>query len=198
MELFKDLPEDERQKVRAAFDKAWSQPEVVAARERLGKANEEFRQAMQKAMKQADPEVAKILEKARPPMPPGGGPMISRMPDMSDPDFARKAVMRLAMELQLWARAERRDIPTFRVHERIVQTPAVQEAINRLTQAPTEQREEAWRALRDAYHATLQQELSNGRKEGERMPPNREAPGPPREGSARPRPDAEPKPKQPL
>lgn len=194
-DMFKGLPEEERQKVRAAFEKAWSDPDVMAARERLGKANDEYRSAMHTALQQADPEVVKILEKARPPMPPGGFPMMAKMPELSEPDFPHKAVMRLGMELQMWARSEHHDFPTVRMHERIIQVPAVRDAIKRMEEVPVEQRGDAWKQVRDAYQAAARMEFARARdgfrKDGDHGPQN-VGPPPSREGGPRPaRPEGE-------
>ena len=147
-DMFKGLPEEDRQRVREAFEKAWQDPDVNAARDRLSKANEDFRQALHLALKKADPEVVKILEKVR---PPGGFPGGPRMPDANDPEFPRLAILRLAGEVQMWWRMDRRDGNTQPMHEKIMQMPAVQEAVRRIQSAPAEQRPDAWKQLREAY-----------------------------------------------
>ncbi|WP_147263503.1 hypothetical protein [Roseimicrobium gellanilyticum] len=147
-DMFKGLPEEERQRVREAFEKAWQDPEVIAARDRMSKANEDMRNAIHEALKKADPEVVKILEKVR---PPGGFPWMARMPDPADPEFGAQAIHRLGGELQVGARIDRRETDTKPIHERITQVPSVKEAIQRAQEAPPEQRPEAWRRLREAY-----------------------------------------------
>lgn len=154
--MFKALPEEERQKVRVAFEKAWQDPEVIAARDRMFKANEEMRNALHNALKKADPDVVKILEKIK---PPGGFPGMARMPDPGDPEFAPQAVLRLAGELQAAARLDRREVDTRPMHERIILAPAVKEAIQRVKDAPVEQRPEAWRRLQDAYRGAARAEF---------------------------------------
>jgi hypothetical protein len=100
---FRHLPEEDRQKVRNAFEKAWKNPAVIQARNDLMKANEQYRQALQQAIKEADPEVTKILDRVKSEGPQGGhlrmglGPM----PDTSDPEFVHKALQRLPFELQV-------------------------------------------------------------------------------------------------
>ncbi|MEZ0275813.1 MAG: hypothetical protein ACAH88_12980, partial [Roseimicrobium sp.] len=156
-DMFKGLPEEERQRVREAFEKAWQDPEVIAARDRMSKASEEMRTALHEALKKADPEVVKILEKVR---PPGGFPGMARMPDPADPEFASQGILRLGVELQAWARFERREADTKPMHERIVQAPAVKEAIQRAKDVPVEQRPEAWRRLREAYLGAAKAEFT--------------------------------------
>jgi hypothetical protein len=155
-DMFKGLPEEERQRVREAFEKAWQDPEVIAARDRMSKANEDMRNALHNALKKADPEVVKILEKVR---PPGGFPGMSRMPDATDPEFIPQVIQRLGVELQAWARFDRRETDTKPMHERIVQMPAVKEAIQRAQDATVEQRPEAWRRLREAYFGAAKTEF---------------------------------------
>lgn len=147
-DMFRGLPEAERQRVREAFEKAWQDPEVNAARDRLTKANEEFRMALHLALKKVDPEVVKILDRVR---PPGGSPGGARMPDPQAPDFARQSASRLAGELQMWARMDRRDGSMVPMHDRIMQVAAVKEAFERADAASPEMRPESWRRLREAY-----------------------------------------------
>jgi hypothetical protein len=154
--MFKGLPEEERQRVREAFEKAWQDPEVIAARDRMSKANEEMRTALHEALKKADPEVVKILEKVR---PPGGFPGMARMPDPADPEFGPQAMQRLGGELQVWAKMDRRETDTKPMHERIIQMPAVKEALQRAQEATPEQRPEAWRRLREAYFGAAKTEF---------------------------------------
>lgn len=166
MEAFKQLTEEERQKVRAAFEKVWKNPEIAAARERLTKANDEYRETFHKALQDADPEVAKILSKIKPPMPPEGGPMMGK-PDVNEPDFPQKAPQRLAFELQMMARAKNHDFPVMQWHEKILKLPAVQEALKRLQEVEIHGREEAWRKLRDAYQSAVKLEMGVGRNDGD-------------------------------
>ena len=60
------LNEDERSKLRAAHQKAMADPAVRAARDRLKKARQEFRDVMRPALLKADPSIQPILEKMRP------------------------------------------------------------------------------------------------------------------------------------
>lgn len=166
MDAFKQLTEDERQKVRDAFEKVWKNPEIAAARERLTRANDEYREAFHKAMQDADPEVARILSKIKPPMPPEGGPMMGK-PDFNDPEFPRKAPQRLAFELQFLARSKNNDVPVMQWHEKFLKVPAVQEALQKLQEVDVSGREDAWRRLREAYQSAAKLELGVGRRDGD-------------------------------
>lgn len=181
---FDKLSEDERAKVRAAFDKAWQRPEVIESRDKAMKANEEMRERLRKAVQEIDPAVAKILEKVKPnfPLDQNGLP---EMPKPDSPEFGRMAAMRLGAEMLAMARPERRE-ETRRFHDRIMQLPRVKEAISRLEQLPPEQRMEAFRRLRDTYREVVGQEFSKMRergepkegKEGFRRPPTEGRPEP--------------------
>ena len=65
---FASLPADERQKLKAAHEKAMQDPVVRAAHDKMRQAHREFRNAMHAAMLQADPSIQPILDK----MPKGG------------------------------------------------------------------------------------------------------------------------------
>jgi hypothetical protein len=181
---FDKLSEDERAKVRAAFDKAWQRPEVIESRDKAMKANEEMRERLRKAVQEIDPAVAKILEKVKPnfPLDRNGLP---EMPKPDSPEFGRMAAMRLGAEMLAMARPERRE-ETRRFHDRIMQLPRVKEAISRLEQMPPEQRMESFRKLRDTYREVVGQEFSKMRergepkegKEGFRRPPTEGRPEP--------------------
>lgn len=60
------LTDEERAKLKAAHQKALSDPAVWAARERLIKARREFREVLRPALLKADPSIQPILEKLRP------------------------------------------------------------------------------------------------------------------------------------
>jgi hypothetical protein len=59
------LNEDERARLRAAYQKALQDPGVQAAREKLKQARREFRETLRPALLKADPSVQPILEKLR-------------------------------------------------------------------------------------------------------------------------------------
>ena len=66
-----NLTDAERAKLRAAHQKAMSDPSVKAAHEKLRQARHEFREVMHPAMVKADPSVQPILDKLRGERPPG-------------------------------------------------------------------------------------------------------------------------------
>jgi len=181
---FEKLSEEEKQKVRAAFEKAWQRPEVIASRDKALRANEEMRHTLHTALKEIDPEVVGILEKIKPqfPMDQRGLP---EMPKPESPEFARMAAIRLGAELLSISRPERRE-ETKRFHDRLLQLPAVKEALARLAELPPEQRMEAFRKLRDTYREAAGQEFMKFRERGgdpkdgfRRPPPEQDKPGPP-------------------
>ncbi len=177
-EMFKDMPEEQKKKVRAAFEKVWKKPEVTEARDRLMKSNEEYRKILHEALAEADPEVVKILESNKRPMGPGGSSMLGKMPEPGDPDFANKVIQRLKAESQS---GERRESAFPRMHEKIMQMPAVAEAVKTLQQAEPGKRMEAWTRLREVYQATAKTELGkmreNFRREGASGNPRHENEG---------------------
>lgn len=179
-EAFNRLPEEERRRVREAFEKAWNNPDVVQARDRLMKANEDYRQTLHRALGEADSGVVKILEKVKVPMPGGGFPFAARLPDPKDADFSRKVIARLGEELQNWARNEKRDFPVGRLHERVMNSPAVRDLAGQLEAATEPQRRmELAGKLREAYLAGWRMEFGSGREGQPRDgQPRREGPPP--------------------
>lgn len=181
---FEKLSEEERAKVRAAFDKAWQRPEVIESRDKAMRANEEMRERLRKALQEIDPEVAKILEKVKPPFPMDQRGL-PEMPKPESPEFGRMAMMRLAAEMIAMARPERRE-ETRRFHDRIMQMPRLKEALAKLDQLPPEQRIEAFKKLRETYREVVGQEFAKlrerggepkeGREGGFRRPPVDDAP----------------------
>ncbi len=171
-DIFKDMPEDQKQRVRAAFEKAWKKPEVTEARERLMKANEEYRKILREVLAEVDPEVVKLLENRKPPMGQYGSEMPGKMPDPGDPEFASKVLQRLKMESQA---GEHRESPMSRMHEKVMQSPAVAEAVKKLQQAEPGKRMETWGQLREVYQATVKSEFTkmreNFRKDGPGLGP---------------------------
>ncbi|MFZ2278183.1 MAG: hypothetical protein WAW39_10305 [Prosthecobacter sp.] len=181
---FEKLSEVEKQKVRAAFEKAWQRPEVIESRDRALRANEEMRNTLHNALKEIDPEVVGILEKIKPqfPMDQRGLP---EMPKPDSPNFAHMAAIRLGAELQSISRPERRD-ETRVFHERLLQLPRVKEALARLDTLPTAERMEAFKKFRDIYREAAGQEFMKFRERGgepkdgfRRPPPEQDKPAPP-------------------
>jgi hypothetical protein len=62
-ERFTNLSADEREKLRAARQKAMQDPAVQAAQEKARQAEKEFREALNAAMLKADPSIQPILNK---------------------------------------------------------------------------------------------------------------------------------------
>jgi hypothetical protein len=180
---FEKLSDAEKQKVRAAFEKAWQRPEVIESRDKALRANEEMRSTLHKALKEIDPEVVAILEKIKPQfkMDQRGLP---EMPKPDSPEFAHMAAIRLGAEMLSISRPERRD-ETRHFHERLMQLPRVKEALAKLDQLPPDQRIEAFKHLRDIYREAAAQEFMKFRERGEskdgfrRPPPEQDKPAPP-------------------
>ena len=63
--LLANLTDDERSRLRAAHQKALSDPAVQAAREKLKQARREFREVLRPALLKADPSIQPILDKLR-------------------------------------------------------------------------------------------------------------------------------------
>src|SRR2546421_10384730 len=59
------LSEEEQAKLKAAHQKAMTDPAVWAARDRLRKARREFREVLRPALLKADPSLQPILDKMR-------------------------------------------------------------------------------------------------------------------------------------
>ena len=67
--LLANLTEEERGRLRAAHEKAMTDPAVQAAREKLRQARREFREVLRPALLKADPSIQPILDKLRPERP---------------------------------------------------------------------------------------------------------------------------------
>ena len=184
---FDKLSEAEKQRVRAAFDKAWQRPEVIESRDKALRANEEMRNTLHTALKDIDPEAVAILEKIKPqfPMDQRGLP---EMPKPESAEFGRMAALRLGAEIMSISRPERRD-ETRHFHDRLMQLPRVKEALAKLDALPPDQRMEAFKRLREIYREAAGQEFmkfrerfdgKGGQEGGFRRPPSdQDKPGPP-------------------
>jgi hypothetical protein len=62
-ERLANLPQEDRQKLKAAHEKAMQDPGLKAAHDKLRQARKEFRDSMRAAMLKADPTIQPILDK---------------------------------------------------------------------------------------------------------------------------------------
>ena len=157
------LSEEEKNRLRSAVEKVWTNPEVAAAREKIMKANEELRATLREALKKSDPEVVPILEKAKTPFgwDQHRGPLHVLRPD--DPDFAAQASARLGFEMMSLAKPEQRDALRH-LHERVVELPSVKEAIATMKAAPVGERMEAFKKVREVYKHECETAISEFRR----------------------------------
>ncbi len=155
---FDKLSEPEKKKVRAALEAAWKTAEVDAARERVMKANDDFRNAMRVAVEKADPEAAKILEKIRPPSPWDLMKDRVRLPRPDEPHFVEAAIGRLAMELYNFSKPEHRDAAR-KLHERVMQQPDILAAVEKMKSASGDERMVAFKALAELYKNKVDDEV---------------------------------------
>ncbi len=166
---FDKLPDDEKKRVREALDKVWSRPEVIEAKDKAMRANEEMRDTIRESLKKIDPEAAAILAKIEPKdhFDPRELP---KLPATDSTDFPRIMVQRLGMELLSFSRPERRD-EVRKLHERVVADPKVREAIIRVEGTTGEERVQAVQSLRESYREAVGKEFQAARerraKEGE-------------------------------
>lgn len=188
---FEKLTEDEKTKVRAAFEKAWQRPEVIEARDNAMRANEEMRNKLHAALKEIDPEVVGILEKAKPPFPMDQR-SLPEIPKPESPEFGRLAVARIGAEMLSVARPDRKD-DTRRFHDRIMQMPRLREELAKLEQLPPGEKLEGFKRFRDIYRQVASEEYMKMREKfegyrsgegggpsgGFRRPPDGSSPPPP-------------------
>lgn len=167
---FNKLSEPEKKKVREALDAAWRDKEVEAARDRVMKANEDFRKAMHAAVERQDPEAAKILAKIRPPSPWDILKDRVRMPSPDDPKFVEAAIMRVGMELYHTAKPEHRDAAR-RLHDRVLKHPDVVAAIENMKTTAGEARMAAFKAFGEAYKRQVDVEVKEIRSKMASPPP---------------------------
>ncbi len=159
---FEKLSEDEKTKVRAAFEKAWQRPEVIEARDRAMRANEEMRNKLHAALKEIDPQVVGILEKAKPPFPMDQRGL-PEMPKPESPEFARMAVARIGAEMLSVARPDRKD-DTRRFHDRVMQMPRIRDELAKLEQLPPGEKMEGFKRFRDVYRQVAGEEFNKLRE----------------------------------
>jgi hypothetical protein len=142
------LSEADRKRVRTALDQAFKDPEVEASRERWRKAGDELKSKLRRSLQNIDPEVVKLLEAARPPLP-----------KPEDPDFTSKIIDRLISDLQQTVKAEHRE--ELRVmHQKILGDPQIAAAVTKLNTLPVAERIAAARALAANYRRLLEPQLT--------------------------------------
>ena len=159
---FEKLNEDERKRMRDAFEKAWKEPKVVEARDQALRANENVRRVLHETMSQNDPKVAALLEKMKPPFESDnrGFPILPR-PD--SPDFVKVAQARLGAEMMSFAKPGKQE-DTRRFHDRIMQLPRMKQAMAALETMPPTDRLEALREIRELYRQLAGEEYTRFRK----------------------------------
>lgn len=161
-DAFDKLPEEDKRRVREALDKVWSRPEVIAAKDKAMRANEEMRDAIRDALAKTDPEAAAILARTEPKdhFDPRELP---KLPPPDSPDFPKIMVDRMGMELQSFSRPDRRE-ETRRLHERVMAQPPVQEALAQLKSTEGEARIQAMQNLRTRYREAVGREFQAARE----------------------------------
>lgn len=165
-EGFEKLTEEQKVRVREALGKAWGRPEVSEARDRMMKANDEMRDAIHKALKEIDPEMATLLASMRGPEPWGGRGEMPKMPPADSPDFPGAVVKRLEMELLAFSPPERRE-EARKLHGRLLEMPAIREAVAKLNEAGIHDRMAAMEILRRVYREGVGRELGKAREKRE-------------------------------
>lgn len=159
---FDKLPEDEKKRVREALDKVWSRPEVIEAKDKAMRANEEMRDTIRESLIKIDPEAAAILAKIEPKdhFDPRELP---KLPATDSSEFPKIMVQRMGMELLSFSRPERRE-ETRKLHERVVAYPLVREAITRVESTAGEERVQAVQKLRERYREAVGKEFQAARE----------------------------------
>lgn len=154
---FDKLPDADKKRVRDAFDKVWSRPEVIEARDKSMRANEEMREVIRAALGKIDPEAVAILARVEP--KDNYDPRdLPKLPPADSPDFPRIIVQRMGMEMLAFSRPERRE-ETRKLHERVIAQPQIQEAIQKLETTRGEERIQSMQKLREVYRGAIGKEF---------------------------------------
>lgn len=177
-DAFDKLPEADKKRVREALDKVWSRPEVIEAKDKAMRANEEMRDTIRTALAKIDPEAAAILAKTEPKdqFDPRNLP---RLPAPDSPEFPKIMVKRMGMELLTFSRPERRE-GTQQLHDRVIAQPALQEALAKVESTQGEERILAVQKLRDLYREAVIKEFQAARERFRENGPPASPPSPPR------------------
>ncbi|WP_208300234.1 hypothetical protein [Prosthecobacter fusiformis] len=159
---FDKLPEEEKKRVREALDKVWSRPEVIAAKDKAMRANEEMRDTIRESLAKIDPDAAAILARIEPKdhFDPRDLP---KLPPSDSPEFPQMMVKRMGMELLSFSRPERRE-ETRQLHDRVMAQPQVAEAVSRVVGTTGEERIQAVQKLREAYREAVGKEFQAARE----------------------------------
>ncbi len=157
LEGIEQLSEEDKVRLRAAIDKAWTLPALQQAKERYIKASEEFRATMRRSLQEVDPEMTRILEKIKPDQQ-GDPRQLPKLPPPTDPGFAAAAVARLGMEMMTFVRPEQRE-KVRAMHVKVMEMPEVADAVKVLLEAPAESRIGSLLKLRELYRQAMSKEL---------------------------------------
>jgi hypothetical protein len=158
---FEKLSEEDKAKVRRALDAAWQKPEVQAARDRLMKANDDFRDVIRTTLQGIDPAVVTILDKIRP-----DTPMLASepWPKPEAENFADLSIARMGKELSMFARPDRRDA-MLQLHMKLLEQPEVKPLVEAVRAAPVAERVSAFKKLHSIYREQAQKAIESYMKE---------------------------------
>jgi len=161
-EGFDKLPEEDKKRVRDALDKVWSRPEVMAAKDKAMRANEEMRDTIRESLSKIDPQAAAILARIEPKdhFDPRELP---KLPPTDSPEFPKIMVQRMGLELLSFSRPDRRE-ETRKLHERVMAQPQVQEALTQIQSSTGETRVQATQKLREVYREAVGKEFQAARE----------------------------------
>lgn len=166
---FDKLPEEDKKRVREALDKVWGRPEVIQAKDKAMRANEEMRDTVRDSLKKIDPEAAAILERIEP-KDHFDPRQLPKLPPADSVEFPEVLVRRLGMELVSFSRPERRE-ETRKLHERVMQLPPVKEAVAEVQNTLGDSRSLAAQKLRNIYREEVAREFQAMRsKRGDEGP----------------------------
>lgn len=154
---FDKLPEEDKKRVREALDKVWGRPEVIQAKDKAMRANEEMRDTVRESLKKIDPEAAAILERIEP-KDHFDPRQLPKLPPADSVEFPEVLVRRLGMELISFSRPERRE-ETRKLHERVMELPRVKEAVAEVQNTQGESRSLAAQKLRNIYREEVAKEF---------------------------------------
>jgi CRISPR/Cas system CSM-associated protein Csm2 small subunit len=160
---FDKLSDAEKTKVRAALEQAWSKPELAAARDRLMKANEEFRSTMREVIKAIDPEVVALLDKTKPDTP---AIAMEPWPKPEREDFVAASLDRLRNEMKAYARPDRRDAMDA-LHAKLLENPELAALVIKLKAAPVAERAAAFEPVKQMYRQQARRVFESYRKDRE-------------------------------